>query len=70
MIYIWSSLCHCHPVISCFIIQIGLTFLVPAYPGHSREEAVKQVSVLCLHFILMALVLSETIGIPAAEAGL
>jgi len=28
------SWCHCHPVISSFIkIQIGLTFLVPAYPG-------------------------------------
>jgi len=34
MICIWSSWCHCHPIISCFIeIQIGLTFLVPAYPG-------------------------------------
>ena len=31
MICIWSSWCHCHPVISCFIkIQIALTFLVPA----------------------------------------
>jgi len=34
VICIWSSWCHCHPIISCFIkIQIGLTFLVPAYPG-------------------------------------
>jgi len=34
IICIWSSWCHCHPVISCFIkIQIGLAFLVPAYPG-------------------------------------
>jgi len=34
MICIWSSLCHCHPIISFFIkIQIGLTFLVLAYPG-------------------------------------
>jgi len=34
MIYIWSSWWYCHPIISCFIkIQIGLTFLVPAYPG-------------------------------------
>jgi len=32
MICIWSSWCHCHPIISCFIkIQIGLTFLLPAY---------------------------------------
>ena len=28
----WSSCCHCHPVVSCFIkIQIGLTFLVLAF---------------------------------------
>jgi len=34
MICIWSSWCHCHPVISCFIkIQIGLAFLVPANPS-------------------------------------
>jgi len=32
MVCIWSSWCHCHPIISCFIkIQNGLTFLVPAY---------------------------------------
>ena len=31
---IWSGWCDCHPIISCFIkIQIGLTFLAPAYPG-------------------------------------
>ena len=30
VICIWSSWCHCHPIISCFIkIQIGLIFLVP-----------------------------------------
>jgi len=29
MISMWSSWCHCHPIISCFIkIQIGLTFLL------------------------------------------
>jgi len=34
MIRIWSSWCHCHPIIFCFIkIQAGLTFLVPAYSG-------------------------------------
>jgi len=34
MICIWSSWCHCHPIISCFVkIQIGLTFLVPSYQG-------------------------------------
>ena len=32
MICIWSSWCQCCPIIVCFIkIQIGLTFLVPAY---------------------------------------
>jgi len=31
MTCIWSSWCHCHPNISCFITtQIGLTFLLPA----------------------------------------
>jgi len=40
-ICIWSSWCHCHPIISCFIkIQIGLTFLLPAYPGCLGKEAV------------------------------
>jgi len=44
----WSSWCQCHRVISCFFkIQIGLTFLVPAYPGCSEiEAAVKRVFVL------------------------
>jgi len=41
MICIWSSLCHCQPIISFFIkIQIGLTFLVPAYPGcHGKRDS-------------------------------
>ena len=43
---IHSSWCHCNPVISCFIkIQMGLTFLVLAYPGCPGRETVKQVSV-------------------------
>jgi len=34
IIYIWSSWCHSHPVISCFNkTEIGLTFLVPTYAG-------------------------------------
>jgi len=38
--------CHFLPIISCIIkIQIGLTFLVLAYPGYPGKEAVKQVSV-------------------------
>jgi len=46
MICIWSSWCHCHRVISCFIkIQIGLTFLLAAYPGCPGKETVKRVSV-------------------------
>jgi len=37
---IWSSWCHCHPIISCFIqFQTVLTFLVPAYPGCPGKEA-------------------------------
>jgi len=48
MIYIRSSWCHCHPIISGFIkIQICLTFLVLAYPDCPGNEAVKWVSV-CL----------------------
>jgi len=35
-----------YPTVSCFIkIQIGLTFLVPAYPGCPGKEAIKRVSV-------------------------
>jgi len=38
-------LCHCHPIVSFFLkIQIGLTFLMPAYPDCSGKEAVKCVS--------------------------
>jgi len=34
-------------ITSCVIkVQIGLTFLVPAYPGYRGKEAVKQVSVI------------------------
>jgi len=46
MICIWSSWCHCHPIMSCFIkIKIGLTFLVLSYPGCPDMYAVKWVSV-------------------------
>ena len=48
MICIWSSWCHCHPVISCFIkIQTGLAFLMLAYPGCPGKETFKWMSV-CL----------------------
>jgi len=34
MICIWSSWCHCHPIICCFIkIQKGFTYLLLTYPG-------------------------------------
>jgi len=50
MICIWSSWCHCHPIISCFIkIRISLTFLVPAYPSCSRKEVVKWMFVSISH---------------------
>jgi len=45
MICIWSSCCHCNPVICCFIkIQIDFAFLVLAYPGCPEKEAIKRVS--------------------------
>jgi len=48
---VWSEIqliYHCHPIISCFIkIQNDLTFLVPAYAGCPRKEAIKLASV-CL----------------------
>jgi len=48
MIFIWSADATATPIISCFIkIQIGLTFLVPAYPGCSGKEA--GVCLVCLH---------------------
>jgi len=44
MICIWSSGCHCHPIISCSSkIQTSSTFLVLAYSGCPGEEAVKLV---------------------------
>jgi len=53
MICIWSSWCHCHPIISSFIkIQIGLTFLTPTYRGCTGKEAVKRVSIQCCRKII------------------
>ena len=50
VICIWCSWCHCHLILSCFIkIQIGLTFLVPDYPGCPENEAVNR----CLGFPLL-----------------
>jgi len=37
---------HCHPIVSCFVkIQIGLTFLVPAYRGSPLKITAKWVFV-------------------------
>ena len=59
--------------VSCFSnIQIGFTFLVPAYQGSPRKRAVKQVCVcvcVCVHTSLL-LVLDFTISVyfsPGAE---
>jgi len=50
MICIWSSQCNCLPFLSYFTkIQIGLAFLVPAYPGDLGKEAIKWV---CLYLSL------------------
>ena len=44
-----SSWCYCHLIICCFFkIQIGVTFLVPTYPGSPGKEAIKWVSALSL----------------------
>ena len=45
MICVLSSWCHCHPITSCFVkIQLDLTFLVLAYPGCPRRDAIKRVN--------------------------
>ena len=57
MICIWSNLCHCHSIMSCFIkIHIGLIFLVLACLGCTGKEAVKCEAVyhsLCLIKLLI-----------------
>jgi len=48
MICMWSSWCHCHPIISCSSkIRIGLTltFRLPSYPGCPGKRAIKWVYV-------------------------
>jgi len=45
MICLWSSRCHCHSIISCFIkTHNGSAFPVPAYPGCPGKEAVKRLN--------------------------
>jgi len=37
--WLWSSWCHCHPIISCLIkIQNAFTFLVLAYPRYHAKR--------------------------------
>jgi len=64
MICFWSSWCHCHPIISCFIkIQTGLTSLALAYSSCPRKKDDKWVFVLsykinithCLYHIIWLL---------------
>jgi len=53
MIYIWSSWCHCHPIIFCFIkIQNGFTFLVPAYQVVLEKRLLNECLSVCpiLHY--------------------
>ena len=58
-----SSWCHCHPIISCLIkIQIGLTFLVPAYPGCPGKEAVKRVFV-CLSMTTSVVQVDQSVAV-------
>jgi len=48
MICMWSSWCHCHLIISCFVkVWMGLTFLVWAYPGPGKRP---QNSCICQWF--------------------
>ena len=60
LISIWSSRCHYHPIISCFIkIQNCFTFLVSAYPGCAGKVAIKWVS-LCLLLVQKYLFIAIT----------
>ena len=66
MICIWPNWCHCHPVVSCCIkIQIGLTFLVLAYTGHPRKEAIKRVSVFAVVITFCTAVVDEFVIKPS-----
>jgi len=68
MICIWSSSCHCHPITFCIIkIQIGLTFLVPAYPGCPVQEAVKWASA-CVSLYTGQSALASTIRLELEES--
>jgi len=54
LICMWSSWCHCHSTVCCFIkIEIALTCLMPVYPGCPEKEVVKRVSVCLVEFIVL-----------------
>jgi len=44
-----SGWCHFHPIVSCVIkIHLGLTFLVPAYPGCPRKGPLNGCVCVCV----------------------
>ena len=45
---IWSVLCHCHPIISCFVKMECVTFLILVYPSWHGKDSIEQV-LLLLH---------------------
>jgi len=54
----WSSWCHCHPIISCFDkIQIGLFFLELAYPGCRGKKGLSIAECIDAYCIQMYIVL-------------
>jgi len=58
------------PPISCVItIQIGVTFLVPAYPGCPGNEAVKWLSVCMLACISKAAYAHKNLDVPICSHG-
>jgi len=74
MICIWSSWCHCHPIISCFIkFQNGFTFLMPAYTCYPGKEDVKwEFCFVCserekITFGYMARVFFRPYALPVAQ---
>jgi len=56
-ICVWSSWCHCHPIVSCFVkIQNGSAFLISADPNCRGKEAVKWILLLLILVLLARIV--------------
>jgi len=56
-ICIWPSWCHWHP---CFSkIQIGFTFLVPAYPSNPRQSPEGRKMDVCVCVCLITFICTE-----------